>query len=77
MEKKLIAWTLYGIALENFSLALVPLYFIVIKVIHGSVDVSLPLTVVLWIVLLVGGSFFLKESRKAFKDDREEAKKEQ
>jgi hypothetical protein len=79
LEKKLIVWTLYSIALENFALALIPLYFTVIKVIHGSVDISLLLTVFLWIILLLIGLFFLERSRKTFKNDKdkEEAKKEQ
>lgn len=77
LEKKLIGWTFYGVAVSIFASTFIVLYFIGIKAIHGSIDISLLSTVVLWIVLLVGGSFFLKESRKAFRDDKEEAKKEQ
>lgn len=76
MEKKLITWVLYCVSLGNFASAFILLYFLGVKVIHGSTDISLLLVMFLWIILLLIGLFFLGRSRKAFKDDKE-AKKEQ
>lgn len=79
MEKKLIAWTLYLVGLGNFASAFILLYFLGVKVIHGSTDISLLLVMFLWIILLLISLFFLERSRKTFKNDKdkEEAKKEQ